>query len=259
MQQPTVSQEQLLSTRNDVADTTNIFDWTAGVTSAAVTTNTGTQASVRLETRCNAGSENSSTQAVTSALWRSGVLAPTGTLTISRSSTTLTAAGVSCVSPAVPQYLFEQTIRNGVAGYWVLNNWTTSNQAADVVSPGYTSSVRVTARCAIDDVSSTNSNTATAATWTRPVPNPSWTRYPGLYAWREFSWGASCSSGTVQYSWNVYIQGGAFRSTGGWNGTTLVNNSTFGNRGWGSWGGTASARCVANGVVSGTISGSQSG
>jgi hypothetical protein len=261
---PAVAQYRVSYTlQNGVAADDVIKDWGVNYTSVGVTSKIGTKAAVEVDARCAAANGGSAlygpTATDTSDPWLAAVGAPTGTLSLTDNNVNVvTYKGMTCAAGSTIQYYVTQTVTNGSASATVLQNWGAAGTDTATTSQGGNQTVTAKARCAVGTVYSANSATATTS-WTRPVSAPAWTKYPGLSGYRTFSWAASCSAGTVQYQFDVYIQGGAKHVTGGWNGTTQINDSNFGGVGWGSYGGTIQARCNVSGVVSPAIVGSSNG
>jgi len=248
------------ATRDSKASTVLIKDWAANYLTVPVTSALGTTASVKVEARCmsaNGGNAvYSATDATTSAAWLAGVPAPTGSVNITSDSRgTVSVSGLAC-STGSPKYYVTQTVRDDANTNILIASWSNPGSFGVFTTQGYVQTVTAKGRCQIDSASSTETGTV-ATSWRRIVEAPSWTQYPGLPAYRTAAWGASCSAGTVQYNYDVFIQGGAYHIRGGWDGRTSVNNNDFGNRGWGAHGADVLARCIMpNGVGSGQIGGS---
>jgi hypothetical protein len=247
------------TTKDGNPSTALIKDWATNYLTVPVTSALGTNAAIKVESRCmstNGGKPvYSAISTSNSSPWLAGVPGPTGTAFINHDNRgTVTVGGLSCAVGS-PRFLVTQIVRDGSNTNVVLANWGNAGAYSAYTTQGYTQNVTVRGRCDLNGATSTTYSNTASAVWTRMVEAPNWVQYPGLPSYRTVVWGASCSAGSPQYTYDVFIQGGAYHIRGGWDGRTSVNNNDFANRGWGAHGADVIARCVNNGVGSTQISG----
>ena len=246
--------------RNDAASTTTILNWASGVTTAQITTNSGTFAAVQLETRCASGANYSSSSTIDSAEWRSGVTAPVGVVTgvtNNGGGRVSFSAFPGCASGSTPEYRVYRSTTNGSATS-SYGAWFSGRTYFDLsVTEGTPQAASVQARCAIgSDVSTSTSNSATTS-WTLGLSGPGvsriWTSN-GTYTAGVLNWNRQSCTGSDQYYITITRQSnsGSTANSGGWATSSSWSRPGLTAGGYIYW--NWNARCQTSWATSGTVS-----
>lgn len=168
---------------------------------------------------------------------------------------TVSWAAVTCPTGSTPRYRMYQNQTNGGATSTLRLDWSTARTSTTTGTGGYVQSAYTQANCVGPNATSAASAASANTVWTQSVPAPTGVDTnlgPSAPAQYMYWWG-SCSLGTIQWQW--WLSGTGFGSRG--SGSTWVTYTTwykdFSTWGKGSYG--VTARCVNNGVASGTASG----